>query len=66
MIAIARALFALDYDGEGLYLAGMRHVQMEPGWGGSSDTAVELRGMCAMGLASTNIGTNCANSSTFL
>jgi HEAT repeat protein len=52
--AIARALYALDYDGVELYLAGMRHVQMEPGWGGSSDTAVELRSVCAMGLASTN------------
>jgi HEAT repeat protein len=51
--AIARALYALDYDGVELYLAGMRHVQMEPGWGGSSDTAVELRAVCAMGLAST-------------
>jgi HEAT repeat protein len=51
--AIARALYALDYDGAELYLAGMRHVQMEPGWGGSSDTAVELRAVCAMGLAST-------------
>ena len=27
-----------------LYLAGMRHVQMEPVWGGSFDTAAELRG----------------------
>jgi HEAT repeat protein len=51
--AIARALYSLDYDGVELYLAGMRHVQMEPGWGGSSDCAVELRGVCAMGLAST-------------
>jgi HEAT repeat protein len=51
--AIARALYALDYDGIELYLAGMRHVQMEPVWGGSSDTAVELRAVCAMGLAST-------------
>lgn len=51
--AIARALYGLDYDGVDLYLAGMRHVQMEPTWGGSSDTAVELRGVCAMGLAST-------------
>src|SRR5580658_2107227 len=53
LIAIARALYALDYDGVELYLAGIRHVQMEPGWGGSSDTAVELRAVCAMGLAST-------------
>jgi HEAT repeat protein len=52
--AIARALYALDYDGVELYLAGMRHVQMEAGWGGSSDSAVELRSVCAMGLASTN------------
>jgi HEAT repeat protein len=51
--AIARALYALDYDGIELYLAGMRHVQMEPGWGGSSDCAMELRAVCAMGLAST-------------
>ncbi len=53
MIAIARALFNMDYDGEKLYLNGMRHVQMEPGWGGPSDTAAELRAICAMGLANT-------------
>jgi len=53
LIAIARALYGLDYDGVELYLAGMRHVQLEPGWGGSSDTAMELRAVCAMGLAST-------------
>jgi HEAT repeat protein len=53
LIAIARALFGLDYDGVELYLAGMRHLQLEPGWGGSTDSAVELRAVCAMGLAST-------------
>jgi len=53
LTAIARALYGLDYDGVELYLAGMRHVQMEPTWGGSSDAAVELRAVCAMGLAST-------------
>jgi HEAT repeat protein len=53
LTAIARALYGLDYDGVELYLAGMRHVQMEPTWGGSSDAAVELRGVCAMGLAGT-------------
>ncbi len=35
------------------YLKGMKHVQMEPVWGGSVDTAAELRAVCAMGLAST-------------
>jgi HEAT repeat protein len=53
LTAIARALYNLDYDGVELYLAGMRHIQLEPGWGGSSDTAMELRAVCAMGLAST-------------
>jgi HEAT repeat protein len=53
LIAIARALYGLDYDDAELFLKGMRHVQMEPVWGGSVDTAVELRAVCAMGLAST-------------
>lgn len=51
--AIARALFHMDYDEPDLYLKGMRHVQMEPSWGGSIDTAAELRATCAMGLANT-------------
>ena len=54
MIAIARALYALDYEGAELYLAGMRHVQPEPGYGGPTDTAVDLRAVCAIGLASTS------------
>jgi HEAT repeat protein len=29
-------------------------VQLEPVWGGSADAAVELRGICAAGLARTN------------
>ncbi len=53
LMAIARALFGMDYDGAELYLNGMRHVQMEPVRGGSSDTAAELRAICAMGLANT-------------
>jgi HEAT repeat protein len=54
MNAIARALYALDYDGADLYLAGMHHVQREAGYLRPTDTAVELRAVCAMGLASTN------------
>jgi HEAT repeat protein len=52
-IAIARALFNLDHDDADVYLKGMCHVQMEPVWGGSVDTAAELRAICAMGLANT-------------
>jgi HEAT repeat protein len=53
LTAIARALFALDYDEPELYLAGMKHVQREASWGPPVDTAVELRAVCAMGLANT-------------
>ncbi len=52
-MAIARALFNLDYDDAEAYLKGMRHIQMEPVWGGSVDTAADLRAVCAMGLANT-------------
>lgn len=54
LTAISRALYAIDYSDPELYLKGIKHVQMEPVWGGSVDTAAELRAMCAMGLASTS------------
>ncbi len=49
--AIARCLRELEADGDEVFLAGVRHVQMEPVWGGRVDTAAELRGICAMALA---------------
>ena len=49
--AIAEALYRLGHDGAmGVFLRGMRHVQMEPVFGGRVDTAVDLRGACAFGL----------------
>ncbi len=51
--AIGRALYELDYHGTDFYLGGLRYRQSEPVWGGSVDTAVELRCTCAIGLAST-------------
>jgi len=53
MIAIARSLIQLDYDGPDLYLRGIHHVQMEASWGPAVDTAAELREVCAMGLANS-------------
>lgn len=35
---------------EDVYLAGIRYVQPEPVWGGTQDTADELRGLCGYGL----------------
>jgi hypothetical protein len=51
--AIARALVALDCQDAALYRAGIRLRQLEPVWGGSVDTAIDLRGTCAMGLVQT-------------
>ncbi len=51
--AIARALVALDCLDAGLYRTGIRLTQREPVWGGSIDTAADVRASCAMGLAAS-------------
>jgi HEAT repeat protein len=50
---IARALLAFAYPAPDVYLTGARHVQREPAFGEPIDTAVELRGICAMALVTT-------------
>lgn len=50
-IAVVKALLAAeDCDEEELFLQGVRHVQLEPGWGGPADTAAPLRAMSGLGL----------------
>jgi hypothetical protein len=49
--AIASALGHLEHRESEVYLLGMRHIQMEPVWGGEEDTAVTLRGICLLSLA---------------
>lgn len=51
--AIARALVALDSQDPDFYIEGLGYRQPEPVWGGSVDTAVDLRVTCAIGLAAT-------------
>ncbi|WP_026731199.1 HEAT repeat domain-containing protein [Fischerella sp. PCC 9605] len=51
---IAETLYRLEYSDENLFLEGIRHVQMEPIWGGKEDTAAHLRGICALGLVRMN------------
>jgi hypothetical protein len=46
----AKALAALEYQEHELFLQGMRHIQLEPVWGGTADTAGPLRGTCALAL----------------
>src|SRR5947199_34262 len=36
--ALSRALAAMEHQDEEIFLRGMRHIQMEPVWGGQSDT----------------------------
>ena len=48
--ALSRALAARDYQEAEVFLRGMRHIQMEPVWGGASDTAGTLRATCALAL----------------
>jgi HEAT repeat protein len=48
--ALSRALAALEYEESEVFLRGMRHIQMEPVWGGRSDTAGTLRATCALAL----------------
>ena len=48
--AIARALKDLDYDAAEPFLRGAAHIQLEPVWGGTADTAGPLRGICLLAL----------------
>ena len=48
--AIADALYRIGHDDEVPFLRGIRHVQLEPVYGGKADTAGPLRSACALGL----------------
>ncbi|MCX5659570.1 MAG: HEAT repeat domain-containing protein [Planctomycetota bacterium] len=52
--AAADALYRLAAPADEVFLVGIRHVQMEPVWGGNEDTAAGLRGSCALGLVRMN------------
>jgi hypothetical protein len=53
---IAEALYKLEIPSEDIFLTGIRHVQLEPVWGGSEDTACSLRNVCALGLVKSSYG----------
>ncbi|MGA3016354.1 MAG: hypothetical protein ABSF62_04480 [Bryobacteraceae bacterium] len=48
--AVSQALVAMEYRQAAPFLRGLRHVQLEPVWGGEEDTAATLRGACALAL----------------
>jgi hypothetical protein len=55
-LALAEALAALGHASPATWLRGVRHVQAEPVWGGSEDTAGRLRVRCAEALAGQGSG----------
>jgi len=48
--AISRTLAAFDHQDPDVYLRGMKHIQLEPSFGGPSDSAGTLRATCALAL----------------
>ena len=48
--ALSHALMRLECRDKDVYLRGLHHRQMEPTWGGRSDSAAELRANCAHAL----------------
>jgi HEAT repeat protein len=50
-IAIVQSLDKLGYDEADLYLRAASHVQLEPVWGGTEDTAAPLRSLAILALA---------------
>jgi hypothetical protein len=52
--ALGKALKDLGVQESAVFLRGIRHVQLEPVWGGSEDTAAVLRGTCSLGLVQCN------------
>ena len=48
--ALSRALSKLEWRDKEVFLRGLRHHQMEPTWGGRSDSAGTLRANCALAL----------------
>jgi len=53
-IEILKALCKLEYSSPSVFRRALQHIQMEPTWGGSVDTAAEVRALGAMGLAQTD------------
>jgi hypothetical protein len=51
--ALVRALVALDCSDTEFFRRGVAYRQLEPVWGGTADTAVDVRASCAMGLVAS-------------
>ena len=56
--AISRSLAAFEHQDAKVFLRGMRHLQLEPVYGGRSDSAGVLRATCALALVQCRSLTN--------
>ena len=54
-LAIAKALRQLGHSDAEVFLKGITHIQKEPVWGGTTDTAAALRGTCALALVDSTL-----------
>jgi HEAT repeat protein len=48
--SLSRALATFEHQDAAVFLRGMRHIQLEPSYGGPSDSAGTLRATCALAL----------------
>ena len=48
--ALVQALASLGHEESAAFIRGLRHIQMEPVWGGQEDTAAALRGNSGLAL----------------
>ncbi|HEY6769684.1 MAG TPA: hypothetical protein VI386_33500 [Candidatus Sulfotelmatobacter sp.] len=48
--SVSRTLATFEHADAEVFLRGLKHIQLEPVWGGSSDSAASLRGTCAQAL----------------
>src|ERR1700691_962667 len=48
--ALSRALAQFEHQDAEIFLRGMKHIQLEPSYGGPSDSAGTLRATCALAL----------------
>ena len=56
--ALSRTLAAFEHQDSNVFLRGMRHIQLEPAYGGRSDSAGTLRSTCTLALVQCRSLTN--------
>jgi HEAT repeat protein len=53
--ALAKSLKDLGHSDAEVFIRGIKHIQLEPVWGSSQDTAATVRGTCALALTACGL-----------